>query len=114
MPIVLSVAYFDRDILLTPNRTLQQPGKTAYFRPPTARQQRSNAATGGGAKDTVAAAAAAAAPPSKATVPWEEPLKHAIYLVLNHKVDDGANGDDDGTRFVHPRIIHRGKISYLM
>lgn len=93
----------DRDILLTPNRALLQPGKTAYFRAPAAlRQQRSHTAgnerrqdDGGSPTGTPAAAAAA--------VPWEEPLKHAIYLVLNNKVDDDvdvdvASRDDDGDR----------------
>lgn len=105
----------DRDILLTPNRAQQQPGKTAYFRAlSTFRQQRSNgdSAQSQRRKDTIPSLAKDDGIASKfigAVVPWEEPLKHAIYLVLNNKVDDdegdeavGNRRDDDGygrTRF---------------
>lgn len=111
-------SYNDRDILLTPNRTLQQPGKSVYFRATgnggggggVQRQQRSSSSNLEAksrktvktttSSTTTLAKDAAGASTTIAVVPWEEPLKHAIYLVLNNKVDDVANVDAAAARFV--------------
>lgn len=88
-------AHSDRDILISPNRTLQHAGKTVYFQPTsTARTQRSHEplVVGGTSKDATSDQQSVPTSPSSSTVPWEEPLKHAIYLVLNNKVD---NYDDE-------------------
>lgn len=69
-------SHTDRDIILTPNRTQHHVGKIIYFKPidKGSPKQRS-------LKDNV----------HSIQVPWEEPLKHATYLVLNNKID--GNGD---------------------
>lgn len=69
----------DRDIILTPNKTQQHYGKIIYFKPiddvESISKQRS-------IKENV---------PHTTQVPWEEPLKHATYLVLNNKIDGNDN-----------------------
>lgn len=68
----------DRDIILTPNKTQQHYGKIIYFKPidkeSTSLKQRS-------LKENV----------HTTQVQWEEPLKHATYLVLNNKIDGNDN-----------------------
>lgn len=82
--------------MLSPNKTHQQTGKVIYFSPTESTVTSS----------TINDAAAEARHSTPITnnqllhqkpvvVPWEEPLKHAIYLVLNNKVDGNLN-----TRFV--------------
>lgn len=78
--------HIDRDIILTPNRTQQYAGKILYFSPididtdmaqqKTVKVKENQTTTNDPSQFTIAA-------------PWEQPLKHAIYLVLNNKVDDG-------------------------
>ncbi|XP_037050127.1 uncharacterized protein LOC119084313 [Bradysia coprophila] len=77
-------SHYDRDIILTPNKTQQHVGKIIYFKPfdksSSASKQRS-------LKENV----------QTTQVPWEEPLKHATYLVLNNKID----GNDNSSEFVN-------------
>ncbi|KAJ6635511.1 hypothetical protein Bhyg_14097 [Pseudolycoriella hygida] len=73
-------SYYGRDIILTPNKTLQYHGKVVYFKP----IDKENAPKQRSIKETV--------PTSQ--VLWEEPLKHATYLVLNNKIDGNDNSSD--------------------
>lgn len=81
----------DRDILLSPNKTHQHIGKIIYFSPKAV----AKAAVNDVEDSTPSTTENQYKLHQEMVVPWEEPLKHAIYLVLNNKVDDNQN-----TRFV--------------
>lgn len=74
---------------MSPNKTHQHNGKIVYFRPATLADPTKNVDK---TKNGTTVPEATTTTP----LPWEEPLKHAIYLVLNHKVD----GNQPNARFV--------------
>lgn len=112
----MTSAHTDRDILITPNRTLQHAGKTVYFQPTTTSTGRTSRSheplVATASKDASGSTISDQQPTSlspSASVPWEEPLKHAIYLVLNNKVDDEAADVDiavDADRNYTTRLVN--------
>lgn len=104
-----AAANIDRDIVLTPNETIQLPGKILYFDPSdsiapdtTSIGRSSNDYIGngrqlnmnddGGDGDDESSAENFDDNNSESNyVPWLEPLKHALYLVLNHKINGNSN-----------------------
>lgn len=101
-------SYENCDIVLTPNQTIHAPGKTMYFDgsdgvvPEQQHQQRrrhqpidaSDVDADGLALATASGDDEQQQPPQpqQSLVPWEQPLKHALYLVLNNKIDEQWNG----------------------
>lgn len=79
-------ANIDRDIVFTPNATVQLPGKIMYFDPnefaAITRELHLDEDSDDVDDDD----------DGNEHVPWLEPLKHALYLVLNQKF----NGKPDG------------------
>lgn len=66
--------------MLTPNETIHAPGKTMFFDTDGMAPERKLLLNG----DELAV--------TGDRVPWERPLKHALYLVLNNRVDEQWNG----------------------
>lgn len=108
--------YIDRDLILSPNKTHEQHGKILFYNPSSTSTisipQQHQLSEQNGSLATVATETSIVVDSTKvtprtiydhpfdqnsSTVPWEEPLKYAIYLVLNNKVD---NGNQQNTRFV--------------
>lgn len=96
-------AYENCDIVLTPNETNHAPGKTMYFDGsdgvlPERQQRRRHQQIDASDNDDDELALATAIDgdgqqkPPPSLVPWEQPLKHALYLVLNNKIDEEWNG----------------------
>lgn len=79
--------------MLSPNKTHQQIGKVIYFSP--TESAITTTTTNGAVEIGHLKTFAVENQLHQVVVPWEEPLKHAIYLVLNNKVDGNLN-----TRFV--------------
>lgn len=93
-------SYENCDIVLTPNETIHAPGKTMFYDDTASTASAAAAATSGGDVDAIERTqldgdevpVKAAAAVSNDKVPWEKPLKHALYLVLNNKIDEQWNG----------------------
>lgn len=80
-------ANIDRDIVFTPNVTVQLPGKVMYFDPNEFETITRELHLDDDSDDEDDES-----DNHNEHVPWLEPLKHALYLVLNQKV----NGNSDG------------------
>lgn len=95
-----AAANIDRDIVLTPNETIQLPGKILYFDPTDliAPETTSIGSIGNGRQlntndddDESSAENFDDNNGESNYVPWLEPLKHALYLVLNHRINGNSN-----------------------
>lgn len=92
-------SYENCDIVLTPNETIHAPGKTMFY-DDTAASTASAVASSAADIDAIERTqldgdevpVKAATIVSNDKVPWEKPLKHALYLVLNNKIDEQWNG----------------------
>lgn len=74
----------DRDIIFSPNKTVQQPGKIMYFDPTEFEQitrELNNDDDIDDSDDDY----------GDDYVPWLEPLKHSLYLVMNQKINERSN-----------------------
>lgn len=103
-----AAANIDRDIVFTPNETIQLPGKILYFDPnDSITPETTSIIISSSSDDTIGRQLNGNddvddADESSAEnlndnnnennyVPWLEPLKHALYLVLNHKINGNSN-----------------------
>lgn len=110
----VTASNIDRDIVLTPNETNQNPGKTIYFDPNevvllnrnnqnayanrhhpneeffnTNKRQHDNINDDNNdGNDDIDGSSISQ---NDEIIPWEVPLKHAFYLVLNNKIDGNSN-----------------------
>lgn len=71
----------ERDVIFTPNQTVQVPGKTLYYHPndETELEIDRNRNT---IDDYIVE--------QNAENRWLEPLKHSLYLMLNNKINPNA------------------------
>lgn len=73
----------DRDIVFTPNATVKLPGKMIYFEPNEFAALTRELHLDDDSDEYY---------DGDEHVSWLEPLKHALYLVLNQKVSGKSNG----------------------
>lgn len=87
-------SYENCDIVLTPNETIHAPGKTMFYddTPLHASSGADEAAIERTQLDGEELPVKTTTVVSNDKVPWEKPLKHALYLVLNNKIDEQWNG----------------------
>lgn len=70
----------EKDVILTPNQTIQVPGKMLYYDP--------NGVT---ALETDRNRIDVYAVEQNEENRWLEPLKHSLFLMLNNKINGNAN-----------------------
>lgn len=69
----------ERDVIFTPNQTIQVPGKTLFFDPNAVTALEIDRNRNNNIDDYIVE--------QNEENPWLEPLKHALYLMLNNKIN---------------------------
>lgn len=69
----------ERDVIFTPNQTIQVPGKTLYYNPSDATELEVYRKRNNKIDDYITE--------QNEENRWLEPLKHSLYLMLNNKVN---------------------------